>query len=176
MMSNKLYVIEWVGPFENMDSLMNWEKENNADHLYNFYIVTGKLPKKRKVQSYCGITQNKDGFVYKRYQCDTSHIVHKMRDEEIWIGKFSDSEIHPREDIELCETMIISYWQPELNKKKKSYFPTDNIVLVNRWFKPSFEPRQKCKYAAQEMSDLIILDDDAIWGTEKIKKLRDLNE
>lgn len=172
-MINRLFVIEWVGPFT-IDSLIKWEKEKNQDHKYNFYIITGTPFKKKYPRSYCGITQSKDGFVYMRYLNDSSHIIHQLRNEEIWIGRFSDNEVHSRDEIELCETMLISYWQPELNIKKKTYYPIDNVVIINRWFKPSLELRQKCLYAAQKMSDLIILDDSAIWGVEKIKKMKDI--
>lgn len=52
-------------------------------------------------------------------------------------------------------------------------YPSSNIVLINRWFKVDLTPRLNMIYIAQKMSDLIILDDIGIWGTERIKKLID---
>ena len=174
-MISKLFVIDWVGPFSEIEELKKWEKHNNTMRNYYFYIISGKPYNMRNYRSYCGITQNKDGYVYKRYQCDPNHKIHTMRDKEIWIGRFSDNSAHSRSDIELCETMIVSYWQPELNNKKKSTYPSSNIVLINRWFKTDLVPRQNNIYIAQKMSDLIILDESGIWGTERVRKLVDFD-
>ena len=70
--------------------------------------------------------------------------------------------------------MLISYWQPELNIRKKSYYPDEYVTIINRWFKTNLEPREKCLYTAQTMPDLIIYDGHSIWGTERIKKLKDI--
>lgn len=173
-MINKLFTIEWVGPFQDIESLIYWEKEHNTKSNYYFYIITGKPAYKQIAQNYCGITQNKDGYVHKRFLNDSNHIIHLLRDKEIWIGKFSDNKSHIRNDIELCETMLISYWQPELNIRKKSYYPDEYAAIINRWFKTNLEPREKCLYTAQTMPDLIIYDGHSIWGTERIKKLKDI--
>ena len=173
-MTNNLFTIEWVAPFFNIESLIKWEKEHNHTLNYLFYIVTGIPTNKQKIRSYCGISMNKAGYIYNRYLADKTHIVHYLRNEEIWIGKFSDNSPHTREDVELCETMIISYWQPELNIRKKAYYPNKSVTIINRWYKKDLQPREKNIYTAQTMPDLIIYDGSAIWGTEKIKKLKTL--
>lgn len=173
-MNNKFYTIEWFGPFYDIESLINWEEQYNNEFNFFFYIITGKPINKQNIRGYCGITMNKTGYIYKRYISDPNHIVHYLRDKEIWIGRFSEKKKYKREEIELCETMLISYWQPELNIRKKSYYPNECITIVNRWFKPSFEAREKCIYTAQTIPDLIIYDGKSIWGTDKIRKLKDL--
>ena len=66
-MTNDLYTIEWVGPFFNIESLIEWEKKYNHTLNYFFYIVTGIPINKQKVRSYCGISMNKEGYIYNRY-------------------------------------------------------------------------------------------------------------
>ena len=70
--------------------------------------------------------------------------------------------------------MIISYWQPELNIRKKAYYPNRSVTIINRWYKKNLQPREKNIYTAQTMPDLIIYDGFAIWGTERIRKLKNL--
>lgn len=37
-MINKLFTIEWVGPFQDIESLINWEKEHNTKSNYYFIL------------------------------------------------------------------------------------------------------------------------------------------
>ena len=38
---NKMFVIQWYGPFETLEQLKNWEKNNNTSYVFNLYILTG---------------------------------------------------------------------------------------------------------------------------------------
>lgn len=170
---NHTFVIEWVGPFNNIDSLKDWENKNNQTFEYKFYIVTGKLKGRRGITKYCGITDNRKGYLYCRFY-DKNHKVHRLeRNRNIWIGSVTNREACTRKDIELCETMIISYWQPEENTKKKSYYPSEPVVLINRWFDTILKVRYNKIYPAQELSDVILYDEcnGGVFGTKRLKQL-----
>lgn len=51
-MISKLFVIEWVGPFSEIEELKKWEKDNNIMRNYYFYIVSGKPSNMRNYRSY----------------------------------------------------------------------------------------------------------------------------
>ena len=92
----------------------------------------------------------------------------------MWIGYISDNNnIIDRADLELCETMIISYWQPEENIKKKAYYPSESVSLVNRWFDLNNNLRTNMIYPAQKLSDVIVYDpmQKCILGADRLKKL-----
>jgi len=111
--------------------------------------------------------------VYSRFN-DKTHKVHKLCNEiNIWIGCLTDKRLRVRENIELCETMIISYWQPEENIKKKAYYPASPVVMINRWFDINENLRVRSIYPAQKLSDVIIYDElnKGIFGAESLKKL-----
>ena len=166
------YIFEWVGPFYSIEELKKWESTHKS-YEYHSYVITGIPKNKSKERAYFGITQNKKKCVSARFNKD--HHVRQMREIDIWIGKFSDpSKLSDRRNIELCETMLISYCQPELNKKKKAYYPPESIAIINRWFKLDLKPRARILYSAQrEIPDVLIYDRENknIWGSYKIKKL-----
>ena len=167
------FVINWIGPFSSVDQLKSWEKSYNQAFDYNFYIVTGKQKSKKEITKYCGITNSQKGYVYSRFN-DKIHKVHKLCNEiNIWIGCLTDKRLRVRENIELCETMIISYWQPEENIKKKAYYPASPVVMINRWFDINENLRVRSIYPAQKLSDVIIYDElnKGIFGAESLKKL-----
>lgn len=171
---SKSFTINWVGPFQNIDELKEWEQINNEDCEYNFYIITGKEKGKRTFSKYCGITDTQRGKLYCRFY-DKSHKVYSLeRDRNIWIGSLVDGDMRNRSNLELCETLIISYWQPEVNIKKKNYYPAEDVILINRWFNTNRNVRIRSIYPAQELSDVIIYDafNGGIYGTERLKELK----
>lgn len=170
---NSTFIIEWVGPFFSLDELKEWEKVNNQSCDFNFYIITGKLKGKKTITHYCGITDNQIGYIYFRFH-DKTHKVHNLsRETNIWIGCLSNQKQRTRNNIELCETMIISYWQPEENIKKRAYYPSIPVLLINRWFDTNKKLRTRVIYPAQKLSDVIIYDEHnhGIFGAECLKKL-----
>ncbi|MBP1593066.1 MAG: hypothetical protein H6Q12_84 [Bacteroidetes bacterium] len=168
-----IFVIKWIGPFFSIEDLKEWEKFYNQDYIFNFYIITGKLKGKRLITKYCGITDTQRGYIHSRFY-DKKHKVQNLsRETNIWIGCLTDQSLRTRENLELCETMIISFWQPEENTKKRAYYPSNPMVLINRWFDTKNKLRINAKYPSQELSDVIIYDElnKGIYGTERLKKL-----
>ncbi|MBQ7892546.1 MAG: hypothetical protein IJ321_01230 [Alistipes sp.] len=175
---DNVFVIKWVGPFKEIEDLRKWEKENTIPHQCNFYIITGKEKGKHNYSEYCGITDNQNGYIYCRFYDKGHHVYKLIRDRNIWIGYIDNKNKYTRNDIELCETMLISHWQPIQNIKKKSYYPSQPVVIINRWFDLSQQCRIKSLYHVQKsLSDVIIYDERnrGIFGVEKLKKLRNIN-
>ena len=72
----------------------------------------------------------------------------KDRDFNLWIGRFSNKKAAKSENIDTIEPLIISHWQPDLNEKKKAYYPV------------------------QQLDDVIFYDinTNIVWGAERLKK------
>ena len=116
---SKIYILEWYGPFTSVDELRNWEKMYPAERGFGIYFISGKPPCKQIVRNYVGISLNRSGLISKRYSSDSQHQIHELREKEFWIGRFTDKRKCNRNNYELCETLLISYLQPELNIRKK---------------------------------------------------------
>lgn len=119
---NKMFVIQWYGPFETLEQLKNWEKNNNTSYVFNLYILTGLKKSHRSYSHYCGIT--KQEYIYHRLNNKHDKFPLIKRDLNIWAGRFADSSHVNKENAELVESLIISFWQPELNDRK------ENICLL----------------------------------------------
>jgi hypothetical protein len=163
------FIIEWVGPFNNKEELRMWERKNNLNQEFKFYILTGKTKGKQKVCSYCGITEQE--YVYRRY-ANHPKFSSINRELNIWIGKFTDPKLAIRSNLEMCETLLVSYWQCQLNNKKRKYYPATSLLIINRWFSLNLKPRVKRLYPVQSLSDVILYDcdDGEIWISEQLKK------
>lgn len=165
---NNIFIIEWYGPFKDEKSLNSWEKEHTNEKGFGIYFISGKPANKKYPRSYVGITLNRDGIISKRYSTDTNHQIHQLKEKEIWIGRFSDRKKHKRADFEICESALISYMQPELNIRKKDYYPKENLSIINRWFTTELQPRQRRIYLAQMTPDLLLIDDTGVWISDYI--------
>lgn len=177
-MSNidKTFVIQWYGPFgfnseNNYTDLRTWEEKYPDEKGFCIYYIDGKPPQKKNRRSYIGITLNKHGVVSKRYSTDITHKIHQLKEKQVWIGRFANKKRHSREDAELCESLLIAHLLPELNTKKKKFYPEGNISLINRWYNHMLEPRIQRKYFMQQnVPALLISDDDGIWTSDKLTK------
>lgn len=173
---DKMFVIQWYGPFsfgseENFINLRTWEQNNPDEKGFCIYYIDGKPPQKRNIRSYIGITLNKHGVVSQRYDTDTKHKIHQLRDKQVWIGRFADKRRHSRDDAELCESLLIAHLSPELNTLKKKFYPSGNISLINRWYNDKKQPRIQKRHSIQKsVPSVIISDDDGIWTSKHLTK------
>ena len=159
------FVIEWKGPFYDIDQIRDEEFENS------FYLITGKVPYQRTKSciQYCGISKKR--LVFKRLM-DKDHTHNFInRDKQIWIGQFSNKNNNLDRHIELAETIIIYYWKPELNENKIEKPPKLPIGIINRWLTTSGNYRKNIKYPAQQLDDVIMYDGENFWATKKLFKV-----
>lgn len=119
----RTFVVKWSGPFE------DWEVGNEL-RVNCLYIITGCLKYERAVSlQYCGITERD---LFKRLN-DKNHKRDLVkRDRQYWVGNIISDEKIMRKDLEMVESLIIYFWQPELNDKKRKY-PPEKTVVINRW-------------------------------------------
>ena len=79
----KTYMLHWFGPFENVEDVAKWEKENK-EHVCNLYLIEGKRPYARTTRHYyCGKTIQ---WVHKRLSNLNHHIGELRTVDEIWMG------------------------------------------------------------------------------------------
>ena len=167
---DKVFIIQWVGPFFTLEELKEWEIEN-IDCKSNLYMFTGKEYRHRTVSDYVGITEQE--YVYKRLNNNHGKFNKISKDLNIWVGHFSCSDHATRENISIVETLLISSWQPNLNERKKIYYPYSSICVINQWYKPNCCQYSNRIYSAQDMQDVIIYnrDTEEFWGADRLKKL-----
>ncbi|EPT7430025.1 hypothetical protein ACVSEE_003569, partial [Vibrio cholerae] len=146
MSSHTTVIVDWRGPFSYE------EIESNPDWENGLYLATGKLKYEREATiQYCGITE---GTFIGRLK--NHHKVHEInRDKEFWIGEVKYPDEVSRYFLEMAESIIIYFWQPELNERKKLSLPKP-ITLINRWYKKDYSPRYRqhpmCKYLDDVLS------------------------
>lgn len=144
----KTYVVNWHGPFTD-------EEVENFNDAFGLYLITGKL-KSQKIGDiqYCGITE--------RNLCDRLKRHHKKslvsRDRQYWLGQIeSSSRRLQRKDLELVESLVIYFWQVELNERKRKRAP-ERVVIVNRWFNKDGILRMRKTHIGQHLNDVIFWD------------------
>lgn len=166
---DKVFLIQWTGPFLNPEELKQWEIENQ-EFRFNLYILSGKESRKRTISHYVGMTEQ--DYIYQRLSYNHDHLPKIKKELNIWIGRFSCPKHATHENISIAEALLISYWQPELNKCKKAYMPNECICLINQWFKPNHNQLANRIYAAQKIPDVILYDSvgNKAWGVDRMKR------
>jgi len=154
MNSHKTIILHWKGPFSCE------ELEKKSDLRRGVYLATGKLRNKQtKNIQYCGITE---GSFWTRIK--NHHKVHQInRNQEFWLAEVTYPRRFSRSLLELAESIIIYFWQPELNERKKVYQPLP-LTLVNHWFKKDGKPRLIQHTMCKELEDVLCWDGE-LWRT-----------
>lgn len=148
MTKHTTVIIDWQGPYNYS------EIEENPDWSNGLYLATGKLKYEREATiQYCGITEGSFIGRFKRH-----HKVHEInRGQEFWLGTVKYPEDTSRHFLEIAESIIIYFWQPALNDRKKA-FPPKPITLINKWFKKDGSPRLRQHTMCKHLSDVISWD------------------
>lgn len=151
-------IIDWKGPYNYS------EIEENPDWSNGLYLATGKLKYGREATiQYCGITE---GSFIRRFK--SHHKVHEInREQEFWLGTVKYPENASRDFLETAESIIIYFWQPSLNEKKK-IFPPKPITLVNNWFKKNGSPRLRQHTMCKHLNDVISWDGE-LWRSGNLQ-------
>jgi hypothetical protein len=151
-------IVDWLGPYSYS------EIEENPDWGNGLYLATGKLKYERDATiQYCGITE---GSFIGRFK--NHHKVHRInREQEFWIGSIKYPSDTSRYFLEMAESIIIFFWQPTLNERKRISTPT-SITLISKWFKQDGSPRHKQHPMCKNLDDVISWDG-KLWRSGNLK-------
>lgn len=153
------FVIEWSGPYDD-DEISDINESNGL------YLITGFQKFKRNhVIQYCGITERN---FRKRFN-DLDHKKELVtRERKYWLGNIRSNTTIVRKDLELVESLIVFFWQPELNVHKKRT-PPSPTVIINRWYNKEKNLRRKIMYEAQRLHDVIFWDGESLHLSDSLK-------
>lgn len=144
-------IINWKGPYSYDDITNNPELRNGL------YLAAGKQKYERGDNSiqYCGITEGNFSSRFRNH--------HKLplitREQEFWLGTVAVPANASRYYLEMAEALIIYFWQPSLNEKKK-ISPPKSTTVINYWFTKDGQPRFNQRAIYRDLPDVLS------WDTE----------
>lgn len=143
----KTYIVKWYGPFAD-------EEVEQINFSNGLYLITGFQKGKRiKDIQYCGITE-----VVLAKRLARHHKKELVtREREYWLGQVVTDMLPMRQDLELIESLIIYFWQPQLNEQKRKNAPAQTVV-INRWYDKAGNLRRRSQHQAQQLDDVIFWD------------------
>jgi hypothetical protein len=81
------------------------------------------------------------------------------REQAFWIGEVKYPNDVSRYYLERAEDIIIYFWQPTLNERKKITI-SKPITLISKWFKQDRTPRLRQHSMCKELDDVLSWDGD----------------
>lgn len=169
----KLYVLEWYGPYDSIDAILDDESTEDG----SIYLITGKERYEHGGEhiKYVGITERDPA---KRL----SEPDHQVKQERIfykkyWVGRFSrSSNRNSRSHAEMIETLFVHFLSLEgarlINDKKIKKIPDTPLAVINRWVLKSQDSHRVNKPSRlSEMPDVLLFDGEEYWGSEKLRFL-----
>ena len=162
MTNNVTLIIEWQGPYT-LEEL-----KEDSDWGDGLYIATGKLKNKQTEEiQYCGITEG--GFFYR---LSNHHKINEItRNQRFWIGDIVYPKRPSRDHMELAESIIIYFWQPTLNERKK-VSPPKPITIIGHWLKSDGSPRFRQHPLCKDFDDVLSWDG-KLWRTGNLSVWED---
>ncbi len=152
------FIINWYGAY----AFEEISYENNFGN--GIYLITGKQKHQRNSEiQYCGITE--DSF-YNRLKSHRKKDV-VCRERKFWLGEFLYPKKIDRNVLETAEKIIIYFWQPNLNERKK-VSPPEPTTILNFWFKKDNMPRLNQLAIYRNLKDVISWDG-VNWRTGNLK-------
>ena len=162
MSEHNTIIINWKGPFTYDEIQENPEMGNGL------YLAAGKQKYERENSiQYCGITE---GSFARRFK-DHHKIPQITREQEFWLGEVSVPEKATRHYLEIAETLIIYFWQPALNERKK-YTPPKPTTVISYWLKKDGTPRRKQMSIYKDLDDVLSWDGE-YWRTGNLSVYED---
>lgn len=140
--------IHWKGPY-------SYEEVLSSDDGNGLYLLTGiKKHKRLNEIQYCGITGGK----FRNRINDKHHrIADIQRELNIWLGQIKYPAEHTRTHLELAESIIVYFWQPELNVRKR-VIPPRPTTVTSQWYKTDSSPRLRQYGLCKELHDVLSWD------------------
>lgn len=140
--------INWHGPYDaaQLDDL---------DGGNGLYMFTGKRKHQRdeaEIQ-YFGITEN----TYKGRFKNHHKLPEINRDLGIWLGEIDYPSEYDRNHLETAEKIMVYFWQPVLNERKK-FTPPQPTTVISHWFTADGSPRINQKVIYKNLPDVICWD------------------
>lgn len=156
-MDNLTIRIHWRGPYKR-------EEVDESDMGNGLYLLTGKQRYERNEQiQYCGITE---GLYRKRLK--KHHKAYDItRELRIWLGEIKYPQEPTRTHLELAESIIVYFWQPDLNERKRIH-PPRPTALISHWFKKNGSPRHNQLSIYSNLHDVLCWDG-SFWRTGNLK-------
>lgn len=154
--------IHWYGPYGEDDL-------NELDGGNGLYLFTGKKKYQRSDSAiqYFGITEQS----YKG-RFNQHHKLNEIsRDLGVWLGEISYPNEHNRSHLETAESIMVYFWQPELNDKKK-YTPPNPTTVISHWFTRDGKPRKNQLSIYRNLPDVIAWDGE-YWRVGNLKVFED---
>lgn len=151
MDKNRVYILNWYGPFQDLDQLKEWEdREGNDTYLY---IFQGKKKNAKKLTTfYCG--QAFAQSAGKRMKNKNHHIeeVYDRPDKlKIWVAKF-ENIVPKKADVNVVENLFISYMSQcmiekneEVANKTALLAPSCQMYIINEWWDKNSDQVYKYK-------------------------------
>lgn len=179
MAKDKTYSVRWYGPFESVEEVRDFEKENKAIRC-QLYILNGYKPRAKYDSYYCGQTQRG---VYKRLTDANHHIndFNSDRIEAIWIGSITNVE-PTKTDINVVEKIVTAQLKETFGARyvlneTNTLFPKYNAYVINIWHKKDCNRLSRYKQSSipAELPDVIgheyekIIDAHCLFSASKIK-------
>lgn len=136
MAQDKTYSVRWYGPFESVEEIKNFEKQNQEIKCH-LYIINGYKPKARYSSYYCGKTQRG---INNRLTDANHHINDCNRISSIWIGSITSVEELTGKDINVVEKIVTAqlqeiYGSRFILNETNTLFPKYNVYVLNFWCK-----------------------------------------
>jgi hypothetical protein len=151
----KTIILKWYGPYT--DETL--ERDNEFGN--GIYLITGKLRYEREACiQYCGITEN----AFHNRLNNRHHRRNEItRDREYWLSEIIYPISINRNLLDISEKIIVYFWQPPLNERKKISIP-EPTTIINHWFNAKGEPRINQRGIYRDLYDVISWDGE-YWRT-----------
>ena len=139
----KIFTIQWVGPFDTFDSLNEYLNDKNTcdKQLFSFYYCSGSKkgkghPVSDKGFRYFGL-HKAESAINKRVNRNHEHLSDFREPFSLWIGSFSDQSQQTPQNVEIVETAFISTYGDYLteNTRKVNSRLPESICIINLWYK-----------------------------------------
>ena len=171
---DNVFLIQWIGPFNSIQSCKKWEKTHSiSDYEYNFYFGSGFPGNCKHERYYIGKSEQKNVMDRVAGNDPVNKVFRKHRDFELWIGRFSkrnyrtffkDEKNINHEFVEIAEWTLVHGFlckNPELNdylmNDKKRSKPKDYCCVVNQWYnKKDMQRLLRRSETAMRMPGLIL--------------------
>ena len=156
-MDNLTIRVHWRGPYRLEDVC-------ESDSGNGLYLLTGKQRYERNEQiQYCGITEG----LYKNRLKQHHKIFEITRELGVWLGEVVYPQEHTRTHLEIAESIIVYFWQPNLNERKRIY-PPRPTALISHWFKKDGTPRYNQVSIYADLHDVLCWDGE-LWRSGNLK-------